>query len=451
MKEIFSFIERRKEAYLAELFDFIRCAGVSCSGENMRQAAQHLCGILRRSGAKRVQILPTSGFPVVYAECITDERLPTMLIYGHYDVQSASDLEKWASNPFSPEIRDGRIYGRGAADNKAQLFAHIKGREAYAAVKGNLPVNVKYLFEGEEEIGSPSLRSFVAENCELLRCDVCYYSDGGYHDSGLPILILGVKGSFYAEITLQGCKQETHAMRAPCLPNPAWRMVDLLASVHMPGGRIAIKGFYDAVRPPSAEQRAAARKIPVNSAALKESYGIARFLGKGDGSDYYERLIFEPAVNLCGIQGGYTGPGFRNIIPRSVTARLDVSLVPKQEPADIFSKLRRHLDEKGFADASLQMIGGAFIPARMSLDSAYVKAARQAVLDGFGVEPIIFPGVGGAGPNDVFLTTLGVPTIGIPYANADQNNHSSDENILLDSFWKGIAASAALIGKLAER
>ena len=450
MKQVFAYLQDQEQAYLAELFAFIRCAGISATGKNMPQAAAMLSKMMQKSGVEHVCVLPTDGYPVVYGDILRDPRLPTLLIYGHYDVQSADDKELWKSDPFEPVIVGDRIYGRGAADNKAQLFAQLKGGEAYRKVKGELPINLKYIFEGEEEIGSPSLLNFAQNNRELLKSDVCIYSDGCYHDNGDPILVLGVKGSFYAEITLQGVCKETHAMRAPCLPNPAWRMVELLRCLQNERGEILIDGFFDTVRPLLPLEAAAGDKIPVDVEGLKAGFGVQRLLGDLDGRDYYKRLIFQPAVNIAGIFGGYTGQGFRNIIPQNVTVRIDVSLVPEQQPEDIYAKLRQHLDRCGFTDATMRVVGGMFRPARTPVDNPYVDVARKAVYDGFGREPVVFPSVGGAAPNYVFIDHLGIPMIGIPYAGADQNNHVPNENILLSSFKNGLRTSAALIERMGE-
>ncbi len=448
MKEIYEYLEAQKEAYLEELFAFLRARSISTTGDGVRECAGLLKSIMEKSGIKTT-VFETEHHPVVYGEWITSPHLPTMLVYGHYDVQPAEPLEAWHSDPFEPVIRDGRIYCRGASDNKAQLFTHIKAFEAWRKVKGSLPVNVKYLFEGEEEIGSPDLAPFVEAHKELLQCDVCFYSDSHYHESGRPQINLGVKGLCYVEITVTEAATDLHSMMAASICNPAWRLVRLLDTFYDENGRVAVRGFYDDVRPVNGLEQDAVSRIPCDEALLKEQYGVSRFRGSVEPGRFYHNLIFEPTCNISGLVSGYTGEGSKTVLPGQASVKLDMRLVPDQKPEQIYRLVREHLDRHGFEDARLTHYG-MVAPSRTPLDNPYVNVAAGAVQEGFEEEPILFPGIGGVAPDYVFTGILGVPTMVLPYAAADQKNHAPNESMVLTGFYKGIRTSAALIWHLGK-
>ncbi|WP_178314080.1 M20/M25/M40 family metallo-hydrolase [Lacrimispora sp. 210928-DFI.3.58] len=448
MKKIFDYIEAHHDAYLEELFTFLRCKSISTRDEGVEECAQMLSDIMEKSGISTT-IYPTSRHPVVYGERIENEDLPTMLIYGHYDVQPPEPLEEWNSDPFEPVIRDGRIFCRGASDNKAQLYTHVKAAEAWLQVEGKLPVNVKYLFEGEEEIGSPDLLPFVEEHKDLLKCDVCFYSDSHYHENGRPQINLGVKGLCYVEITLREAETDLHSMMATCIQNPAWRMVQLLSTLKDPKGNITIDGFYDDVRPLNKLEIEAAGRIPSDEETLKSQYGVKRFLKGRRSDDFYYNLIFEPTCNIAGLYAGFTGDGSKTVLPKKASVKIDMRLVPDQKPEKILEALKDHLCRHGFSDAEIRHYG-MVTPSRTPVDHPYVKVAEEALREGFLQEPIVFPGIGGVAPDYVFTGHLGVPTIVIPYAAADQKNHAPNESMVLDGFFHGIRTSAALVYHLAK-
>ena len=265
LQKVFDYIEAHQQDYLDELFTFLRQKSISTTNEGVSECAQLLADIMVRAGIEHVQIFPTKRHPVVYGDILVDPSLPTQLVYGHYDVQPADPLEEWDSDPFEPVIRDGKIFCRGCSDDKAQLFAYIKGVEAYRKVNGpKLPINIKYLFEGEEEIGSENLEEFIATHKELLQCDAAIYSDGHMHEMGYPILLLGHKGMVTMEMTVTGANRDTHSMRAPAIPSAMWKMVEILHSMKDETGTVKIEGFYDDVREPNQLERETAEKIPVD-------------------------------------------------------------------------------------------------------------------------------------------------------------------------------------------
>ena len=248
MEKVFQYIHENEQRFMDDLFKFLRCRSISAQNDGVSECAELLRDMMIKAGIKTT-IYPTARHPVVYGEIITDPELPTLLIYGHYDVQPPEPYELWHSDPFEPEIRNGYIYARGVSDNKSQLFAHVKGVEAYLNTYGKLPVNMKYLFEGEEEIGSPNLEPFCAANKELLKSDLVVMSDSHVHETGKPMLILGLKGLVYLQITLRGANRDVHSMKGSVIPSPMWRMVSLLNSIRGEDGFIKVEGFYDDVRP----------------------------------------------------------------------------------------------------------------------------------------------------------------------------------------------------------
>lgn len=447
MENIFDYIKRNEGRMLDELFVFLRQRSISTQNDGVEKCASLLCEFMNKAGIN-TRIYETPRHPIVYGEVLTDPTLPTIMIYGHYDVQPPEPYELWLNDPFEPEIRDNKIFARGASDNKSQLFAHVKGCEAYLQTNNKLPINMKYLFEGEEEIGSPSLDPFVASHKDLLACDAVVMSDSHVHESGRPMLILGLKGMAFAEITLIGANRDVHSMKAPCVPNPLWRMVSLLSTLKGEDGFVRIDGFYDDMRDPLPEELEAVDKIPYDPQAFLDDLSIHKFVQGRKGDNYYYNLIFEPTCNLSGLFGGYTGEGSKTIVPNKVTAKIDMRLVPNQDPQDIFNKLKSHLQKHGFEDAII-WTDNMIRPSRTPITNPFVEVAYRAVERGWGEKPIVYPGIGGAGPNYVFTDTLGVPCVIIPFAGADQNNHAPNESMTLSGFFNGIRTSACLMDEMA--
>lgn len=451
LNKIFEYIETQEQEYLDELFTFLRCKSISTTNEGVTDCAELLSDIMKNAGIENVQIFPTKRHPVVYGEILSDPSLPTQLVYGHYDVQPADPIEEWDTDPFEPVIKDGKIYCRGSSDNKAQLFAYIKGVEAYRKLNGNkLPINIKYLFEGEEEIGSENLEEFVAENKELLKCDAIIYSDGHMHEMGYPIILLGHKGMLTMEMTVTAASRDTHSMRAPSIPSAMWKMIEILHSMKDETGIVKIEGFYDDVREPNELERNTALKIPANIEEIKKSYGIDQFVQNRTGDNYYYNIVFEPTCNIAGLYGGYTGDGFKAVLPNKITAKIDFRLVPNQDPNDILAKLKKHLEKHGFSDNTQITTFNRNFPARTDIDNPYVDLAAKAVELAFGEPPVLFPSVGGGGPHYIFDRQLHVPVIEIPLARADQNNHAPNESMGLHGFYCGIKMAAALMDILAD-
>lgn len=372
---------------------------------------------------------------------------PTILVYGYYDVQPPEPLELWDSPPFEPTIRNGRIYGGGTSDNKAQLFTYLKTVETLRAVYGELPVSLKLLYEGEEEIGSPSLAPFAEANKDRLKADVTFFSDSHIHESGRPLLILGLKGLLYCELVARGVGTDQHSMRATSLPSAAWRPVSALATLRDVQNRIVIPGFYDAVRPLSDRERDTIAKIPCDAAQLKRYFGVSEFLQGRASKDFYYNLVAEPTCNISGISAGYDGPGIKIVLPAEARAKLDIRLVPDQRPDDILQKLRAYLDSNGFTDIEIVVQGQTLRPSRTPMAHAAVPIICEALAETYETDPVVFPNIGGAGPDYVF-EILGQACFVIPHATHDRANHAPNENMELEGFFRGIRTQCRVFRRL---
>jgi acetylornithine deacetylase/succinyl-diaminopimelate desuccinylase-like protein len=446
MRDIYTYIEENKSRFLDELFSLLRIPSISTRNQGITECAETLAGMMEQVGVSS-QIFQTERHPVVLGQLRNPEASKTLLIYGHYDVQPPEPLELWHSEPFEPEIREGRLYGRGTADDKGQLFAHLKAVEALLKVRGKTSSNVVFLFEGEEEISSPNLRPFIEAHRDLLRADACLVSDAPRHESGRPTLLCGVKGMLYVELRAKGANQDLHSMRAATVPSPVWKLVRALN--HIKGGddQVRIPGFYEAVRQPSDAELAAAAAVPSEAAKVRKQLELKNLLGGDEG--YYQNLFFSPTCNIAGIQAGYTGEGAKTVLPCTAFAKIDFRLVPDQRPEEVLAQLRRHLDDGGFADIEIVELG-RLMPSRTPVDHPYIKMVAEAAGDATGEEPVIFPSMGGSGPDYLFTGVLGLPSVWLPLSPHDSNNHAPNENILLKDFFDGIKIGATIIERLSD-
>ena len=449
--DIFAHIDGNRERYLTELFPLLKQPSISATGQGIQACAELLARMVQEVGLM-AQILPTGGHPVVFGDSLSAEAPFTLLIYGHYDVQPPEPLDKWVSAPFAPEIRDGRIYGRGTADNKGQFFTHLKAIDAVRQVVGQIPIRVKLLIEGEEEIGSVHLSSFVQTHRELLRADLALGVDGNIHSSGRPEIALGMKGMLYVELVVRGPRADLHCGKDPLVVNPAWRLTWALSTLKDRDSRILIDGFYDRVVPPSRDDLAWLDLVPVEMETLLQTYGVDSFLGGVAGTEALRRLVFEPTCSIDGLGSGYTGPGMKTIIPTTATAKLSLRLVPDQTSGEIFTKLRAHLDRRGFHDIELRKLG-TFEPSRSTVDRSLLEQIVRTVAAVYARDPLLFPlfSTGGSGPDFVFTRDLKVPSVWIPCAQfKDKNAHAPNENLTVEGFLNGIKTTAALILTLGQ-
>ncbi len=448
LKRVWDHITEHEEMYLRDLLNLIRQPSISSQGLGLEQCASLLRDMVVESGLKS-EIIPAGDNPIVYGELISDPGLPTVLFYGHYDVQPPEPLDEWTSPPFEPEIRNGRIYARGSADNKGQLMAHLAAIRSFLDVTGRLPCNVKIMFEGQEEMASPHLSEFVERHKNKLAADMAYFSDGPIHESGRPLVTLGVRGILKVALSVRTANRDAHSgNRGGLMPNPNQVLARVLASLHDDRGRVSIEGFYDDVRPMTPLDREVMGRVPFDEEILKEEYGLPRFADPQDLS-VLEKIMYYPTANIAGVQGGYTGKGFKTVIPATSVAKIDFRLVVDQDPDHIFDALVRHVASVS-PEVKVDRLGH-YHPSRTPLENPYTDLVMEAARLGWGDEPILLPSLGGSSPDAVFTKGLGIPSLLVPYGNYDEDNHAPNENLKLECWRKGMRTTAAfleLVGKV---
>ncbi len=445
--DVFTYVDAHRQAFLDQLFDYLRRPSISAYGEGMGEVAEYIAGVLSRIGLE-ARVIPTEGWPMVFAERHDTPGAPTVLLYGHYDVQPPDPLDAWVSPPFEPQIREGRIYARGAGDNKGQHFAQILGLESTLSCQGYLPCNVKVLLEGEEEIGSPRMPAFVRQHRDLLAADLVITSDGPVDASGRSRILFGVRGVLSFELRARGASQDLHSRNwGGVAPQPLWTLVHLLATMKDSDGRVTIDGFYDKVIPQSELEREVLTGLPVDEEAIKRSLGLEEF-EEPRSRGFAERLSAWPTFTINGLHGGYGGPGSKTVLPREAVAKCDIRLVEAQTTTEIFARIEEHVAHHA---PQVEVIWqGGMEPSRTPLDSCFTEPIRQGIVAVQGEDPLLVPALGGSLPDYVWTKILGVPAFGVPYANADEANHAPNENLEVHRFFNGIKIGAAMLAYLGE-
>lgn len=433
---------------LADLIRLLRQPSISAQNVGVAECAALVADLLRQAGFAP-RLFDTPGHPMIYAERLQAPGKPTVLIYGHYDVQPPDPLDAWLSPPFEPTVRDGKLFARGAGDNKGQFFAQICGARAWLETAGELPVNAKFLLEGEEETGSPHLDRFVEDHRELLAADLVYTSDGPVFDDAQPIVVFGVRGMLYVELHARGASHDLHSGNwGGIAPNPAWTLVRLLNTMLDTENNVQIAGFSDDVQPVTPLMRAAMDNLPLDQDRVLGNLGISHLPPPKD-LPYYDRLMARPTLNIAGFTSGYGGPGTKTIIPATATVKIDMRLVPRQDPADVYAKFVAHVAHHA-PEVQVRFLG-SMDPSATPLDHPFAGPVRRAVARGFGKAPLDVPLLGGSLPDAVWTQTLGVPSFLVPYANPDEDNHAPNENIKVDRFHAGIRTAATLLAELASQ
>jgi acetylornithine deacetylase/succinyl-diaminopimelate desuccinylase-like protein len=453
-RDLDAYLTTHDERIRSELFDLLRIPSVSARSEHdadTARAANWIAESLRAAGLTAT-IHQTVGHPIVIGEYrAAPAGAPTVLVYGHYDVQPAEPLELWTSPAFEPTVRDGRIYARGSVDDKGQLFLHIKALEAHLAVRGTLPVNVIVLAEGEEEVGSDHLAPFIEQHADLLRCDGVVISDSSMFAPGLPSVLSSLRGLAYFQIDVQGPAQDLHSgSYGGAVVNPAMALAHILATLHEADGRIAIPGFYDAVRDWPAHVREQMRALPFQEESFREETG-APALGGEAGYTVLERLWTRPTCEVNGLLSGYTGEGAKTVLPAKAMAKVSCRLVPDQDPREIEALMHAHVTRVAPAGVTVTVThlhGGR--PWRAELGGPLFDAARRALAAAFGREPVI-TGEGGSIPvvGD-FERILGAPVLLIGFGLPGENAHAPDEWLSVENFTVGMRAVATLWDELAR-
>lgn len=444
MQEVFDYIDGNVEPALTELVEYCRLPTVSALGQSIEETARYTTALLEREGFEtRIIAKPAGGFPVVYGE-MKGASPRTLMLYNHYDVQPADPLHEWTAQPFEPERRGDRLYGRGTSDNKGNIISRLLAVRALKERYGGVPCTIKFVIEGDEEIGSPQVAPFIREHRSLLQSDACIWEGGYAYWDGSPTLMLGVKGLLYVELEIHGPSRDVHSSYATIIPNPAWRLAWALASLKGPDERILIDGFYDDVRSPSEEELATLHILPDESAVMLQDLGINRSVLDLQGVEYNRRHIMEPTCTIDGLISGWQGPGAKTILPASAMAKLDFRLVVDQDPEDIIRKLRAHLAKFGFDDVRVNQFSTEH-PSRTQIDDPFVNLAQDAARDVYGRSAFIVPNFPATGPMYHFAHELAMPCVmaGVNYIGG--RDHAPDEHIRVDDFRFGTRHIAAIL------
>jgi acetylornithine deacetylase/succinyl-diaminopimelate desuccinylase-like protein len=441
METIANYIQANKDRFLDELFELLRIPSVSAKEENkndMVRMAGHLKNFLLKAGADRAEVFATAGHPVLYAEKIISKEAPTILVYGHYDVQPAEPLELWNSPPFEPEVRDGKIFGRGADDDKGQLFMHVKAFELMNKT-GTLTCNVKFMIEGEEEVGSVNLEKFCFDNTEMLEADVILISDTTMISQELPSITSGLRGLSYMQVEVDGPDHDLHSgLYGGSVVNPCNVLCEMIASLKDEMKRITIPGFYDDVQECNPEERAEMAKRPFDREAFKKSVGVDDLSGEQGYSDT-ERIGIRPTLDVNGIWGGYTGEGAKTVLPSKAFAKISMRLVPDQNSEKVALFFEKHFKSIAPAGVSVKVKylhgGQAYVSP---LETPEYLAAVMAVEKSFGKRPIPVRSGGSIPIVATFEKVLGIKSILMGFGLESDSIHSPDENYPLFNFYKGI-------------
>lgn len=441
-KQIERYFQQRRGDHLEELESFLRIPSVSSLSEHkedMLTAAEWLVRAFEKAGLENVKIDETGGHPLVYADWLHAEGKPTVLVYGHYDVQPVDPLHLWESPPFDPQVRDNKLYARGASDDKGQTFMHIKAAEALLQLNGELPVNMKFIIEGEEEIGSPSLPAYVENNKEALEADLIVISDTGMQGPGRPAVCYGLRGLAGIQIDVKGPKGDLHSgLYGGAVQNPLHAIVEILESFRDKEGVIQVEGFYDDVLPVSDKERAEFAALEFNLENEKKDLGITEDFGE-QGYSFVERTWIRPTLEVNGITGGFSGEGIKTVLPAEASSKITCRLVPDQDPDDIVAKLKAHVETHKPAGVSVEITefdkGKPFLTP---FDHPAIQAAGRSYEKIYGV-PTAFTRMGGSIPIvAAFDEILELPVVLMGFGLASENFHAPNEHFHLENFDKGL-------------
>ncbi|MBN1967041.1 MAG: M20/M25/M40 family metallo-hydrolase [Anaerolineae bacterium] len=442
-----AYLAQHRARFLQEFASFIAVPSVAAQQRSIPEMADLVAERFAALGATVQQYPLAGGSPVVYAEIGSGPR--TLMIYNHYDVQPETPVELWDSPPFELTQRDGKLIGRGVSDDKGELLARIQAVEAWLATQGDLPLRIKWVVEGEEEIGSVNLEEWVKEHAAMLSADGILWEGGGYDEAGRITIGAGCKGIAYFDLRVRGANQDLHSSLAPVVVNPAWRLVWALSTIKNEADEITIDGYMDHVRPLTADEIRSIDAVPFEAEAFKENYGLDEFLNGMDARAANRRLYEIPTATICGLDSGYQGPGSKTVLPAEAMAKIDFRLVPNLTPELVERLLREHLDRRGFTDVEIIDQGGEN-PARSALDTPLHEAAIAASQQTWNKQPVMVPWFAGSGPMYPLSTMLDIPVVSAgamwhPQARA----HSPNENIFEADYFSDMHYTASLLAHFA--
>jgi len=441
MQDIKTYVEQHKQRFLDELFDLLRFPSISADPKykgDVLKTADFVAEKLKEAGADKVEVAPTAGYPIVYGEKIIDPSKPTVLVYGHYDVQPPDPLELWDTPPFEPNIRDGKIFARGACDDKGQFYMHVKAFELMLQTN-TLPCNIKFMIEGEEEVGSDNLGEFVIANKERLKADVVLISDTAMISLDSPSLETGLRGLSYLEVEVTGPNRDLHSgVYGGAVANPATILCQMIASLHDKNNHIVIPGFYDDVQSLSEEERELLNSAPYNEEEYKKDLDVEELWGE-QGYTTIERTGIRPTLEVNGIWGGYIGEGAKTVLPSKASAKISMRLVPNQSSEKITKLFQQHFESIAPKSVKVKVTphhGGE--PVVTPTDSIAFKAAQKAIEESFGKKPVITRGGGSIPIVALFEKELGIKTVLLGFGLDSDNLHSPNEKYDLANYYKGI-------------
>ena len=449
------YVEANTSRYLEELMAFLRIPSISSLPEHasdVNRAAEWVADRLKRAGFEEVQVLPTQGHPVVYGQWLHASAKPTIMIYGHFDTQPVDPLDLWTSPPFEPVVENDRIYARGASDDKGNMLIPILAAEAMLKTTGSLPVNVKFFFEGQEEIGSPQMPDFISSRRDLLACDMVLSSDGGQWEEDQPALNVGRRGLSAVQIDLQGAAQDVHSgTYGGTFQNPIHALAQLIASMRSPQGKILVEGFYDAVRELSAAERTQIAAIPYDESQYLEELGVEQLFGEA-GYSTYERAWVRPTLEVNGIWGGFQGEGIKTVIPSLAHAKITCRLVPDQEPDQIVELIAAHVAKHApvGTKALVKKLAGSADPFVIPFDHPGNQAAQVVLKKLYDKEPYIARTGGTIPVCGSFLKYLGAHLVNFAFGLEDENLHAPDEFFRISSFKRGLQAYGMILEELSN-
>jgi len=447
------FLQRNREQHLEELKEWLRIPSVSAKSEHRgdtARAAEWLAGRMREAGLQTVEVIPTAGHPVVLGEWRgATAGAPTLLVYGHYDVQPPEPLDEWTSPPFEPEVRDGSLFARGSVDDKGQVYLHVKAVQALLAEEGTLPANVVFVIEGEEEVGSPNLARFLEQNADRLKCDAVLISDTTMFAPGLPSITTGLRGMAYMEIRVQGPSVDLHSgAYGGAVVNPANALAKIIAQLHDERGRVNVPGFYDRVRELTAQQREAIAGLPFEEETLRREVGAPR-LGGEQGYGPLERIWARPTLDVNGLLSGYTGEGAKTVLPSKAMAKVSMRLVPDQDYREVERIFIDHVKSLAPAGVSVEVLalhGGQ--PWHAEGSGPIFDAAARALEQAWGRKPVFIREGGSIPIVQAFQETLGAPALLIGFGLPGENAHAPNEWMSVENFHRGAEAIARLYEEL---
>ncbi len=449
-----SFVEHNRDRLLEELFEFLRIPSISTLPDHrphIERASQFVASSLRNVGMQNVEIIPTEGHPLVYSDWLHAPGKPTVLCYGHYDVQPPDPLELWISKPFEPTVRNGSIYARGSADDKGQMYIHVKAMDAFRTLYGQPPVNVKFLIEGEEEVGGHSIARFVPENKQKLAADVALVSDTAMFQANMPTLCTGLRGLIYMEWAASGPSRDLHSgLYGGAAPSAVFGLIELLSKAKDAGGVIQIPGIYDDVKAPAPAELESWSRLPFEeNEFLAKEVGSTKLTGE-KGYSVFHRTWARPTFEVHGIAGGFTAAGAKTVIPAKATAKVSIRLVPEQDPDKVIRQVRDFVKANSPAGVQVDVTVLSAAPATVvNPDSRAIRVAAEAFSEVYG-QPTVYIRSGGSIPivGD-FAHHLGIPTVMMGFGLPDDGLHSPNEKFCLENYYKGILSVVHFLEKLA--